>query len=254
MSETPSDSRTDRNDSRGDTNTAQKVAIITGASRGIGAALVTAYRGLGYAVTATARTLDDSADPDVLTVRGDIGEAGIGARVVDATLARFGRIDTLVNDAGVYIGKPFTDYTDADFDLITSVNLRGFFDMSRSVIAAMLTHGAGGHIVNISTSLVDNADSQVPAALAALTKGGLVAATKSLSIEYASRGIRFNAVSLGVIRTPMNPVESPEFAKRHPLGRMGEVSDVVDAIVYLEQAPFVTGEILHVDGGQSAGH
>lgn len=256
MSETPSDSGTDTNDSHSDTSTAQKVAIITGASRGIGAALVTAYRGLGYAVTATARTLDDSPDPDVLTVRGDIGKAGIGAKVVDATLARFGRIDTLVNDAGVYIGKPFTDYTDADFDLITSVNLRGFFDMSRSVIAAMLTSsaGGGGHIVNISTSLVDNADSQVPAALAALTKGGLVAATKSLSIEYASRGIRFNAVSLGVIRTPMNPVESPEFAKRHPLGRMGEVSDVVDAIVYLEQAPFVTGEILHVDGGQSAGH
>jgi NAD(P)-dependent dehydrogenase (short-subunit alcohol dehydrogenase family) len=247
MSETPSDSRNE-------TNAAQKVAIITGASRGIGAALVAAYRGIGYAVTATARTIDDSADSDVLTVHGDIGEAGIGARVVDATLARFGRIDTLVNDAGVYIGKPFTDYTDADFDMITAVNLRGFFDMSRSVIAAMLARGAAGHIVNISTSLVDNADSQVPAALAALTKGGLVAATKSLSIEYASRGIRFNAVSLGVIRTPMNPVESPEFAKRHPLGRMGEVSDVVDAIVYLEQAPFVTGEILHVDGGQSAGH
>jgi len=232
----------------------QKVAIITGASRGIGAGLVSAYRKLGYAVVATSRSVD-STDPEVLAVPGDLSRPGTGADVVEQALNRFGRIDTLVNDAGVFIAKPFTDYTDEDYDTVSGVNLRGFFDISRSAIAAMLAHGAGGHLVNVSTSLVDHANSRVPAALASLTKGGLTAATKSLAIEYAARGIRVNAVALGIIRTPMHPADTLEtLAGMHPLGRMGEIDDVVDAIVYLEQAPFVTGEILHVDGGQSAGH
>jgi NAD(P)-dependent dehydrogenase (short-subunit alcohol dehydrogenase family) len=170
-------------------------------------------------------------------------------------MERFGRIDTLVNDAGVFIAKPFTDYTDDDYDVVTGVNLRGFFDISRSAIAAMLAHHGGGHVVNVSTSLVDHANSQVPSALASLTKGGLTAVTKSLAIEYAARGIRVNAVALGVIRTPMHPAQTHEtLAGMHPLGRMGEIDEVVEAIVYLEQARFVTGAILHVDGGQSAGH
>jgi NAD(P)-dependent dehydrogenase (short-subunit alcohol dehydrogenase family) len=232
----------------------QKVAIITGASRGIGAGLVAAYRKLGYAVVATSRSVD-STDPEVLAVPGDLSRPGTGADVVEQALNRFGRIDTLVNDAGVFIAKPFTDYTDEDYDAVAGVNLRGFFDISRSAIAAMLAHGGGGHLVNVSTSLVDHANSQVPAALAALTKGGLAAVTKSLAIEYAARDIRVNAVALGIIRTPMHPVETHEtLARMHPLGRLGEVDDVVEAIVYLEQARFVTGEILHVDGGQSAGH
>ena len=232
----------------------QKVAIITGASRGIGAGLVVAYRKLGYAVVATSRSVD-STDPEVLAVPGDLSRPGTGADVVEQALNRFGRIDTLVNDAGVFIAKPFTDYTDEDYDTVSGVNLRGFFDISRSAIAAMLAHGDGGHLVNVSTSLVDHADSRVPAALASLTKGGLTAATRSLAIEYAARGIRVNAVALGIIRTPMHPADSLEtLAGMHPLGRMGEIDDVVDAIVYLEQAGFVTGEILHVDGGQSAGH
>jgi NAD(P)-dependent dehydrogenase (short-subunit alcohol dehydrogenase family) len=135
------------------------------------------------------------------------------------------------------------------------VNLRGFFDISRSAIAAMLARGVGGHLVNVSTSLVDHANSQVPSALASLTKGGLTAVTKSLAIEYAARGIRVNTVALGIIRTPMHPADTHEaLADMHPLGRIGEIDDVVEAIVYLEQARFVTGEILHVDGGQSAGH
>jgi NAD(P)-dependent dehydrogenase (short-subunit alcohol dehydrogenase family) len=232
----------------------QKVAIITGASRGIGAGLVAAYRKLGYAVVATSRSVD-STDPEVLAVPGDLSRPGTGADVVEQALKRFGRIDTLVNDAGVFIAKPFTDYTDEDYDAVTGVNLRGFFDISRSAIAAMLAHGGGGHLVNVSTSLVDHANSQVPAALASLTKGGLTAATKSLAIEYASRGIRVNAVALGIIRTSMHPADTHEtLAAMHPLGRIGEIDDVVEAIVYLEQARFVTGEILHVDGGQSAGH
>ena len=229
-----------------------KVAIITGASRGIGAGLVVAYRKLGYAVVATSRSVD-STDPDVLAVPGDLSRPGTGADVVERALNRFGRIDTLVNNAGVFIGKPFTDYTDEDYDAVAGVNLRGFFDISRSAIAAMLAHGGGGHLVNVSTSLVDHANSQVPAALTSLTKGGLTAVTKSLAIEYAASGIRVNAVALGIIRT--HPAETDEaLAGMHPLGRMGEIDDVVEAIVYLEQAGFVTGEILHVDGGQGAGH
>jgi NAD(P)-dependent dehydrogenase (short-subunit alcohol dehydrogenase family) len=236
-------------------NTTQKVALITGASQGIGAALVTAYRKLGYAVVATARSIGESADPGVLTVRGDVAEPGVGARVVGAALEQFGRIDTLVNNAGVFIAKPFTDYTDEDYDAVAGVNLRGFFEVSRSAVAAMLSRDGGGHLVNISTSLVDHANSQVPSALASLTKGGLNAVTKALAIEYAARGIRVNTVALGTIRTPMHPAATHEaLAALHPIGRMGEIDDVVEAIVYLENAPFVTGEILHVDGGQSAGH
>ena len=232
----------------------QKVAVITGASQGIGAALVVAYRKLGYAVVANSRSITPSGDPDILAVAGDIADPAVGARVIEQALATFGRVDTLINNAGVFVAKPFTDYTNADYDLVTSVNLRGFFEVSKRAIAAMLD-GEGGHVVNISTSLVDHANSAVPSALAALTKGGLNAVTKSLAIEYAARGIRVNTVSLGVIRTPMHPAETHDtLAGLHPLGRMGDISDIVDAIVYLENAPFVTGEILHVDGGQSAGH
>jgi NAD(P)-dependent dehydrogenase (short-subunit alcohol dehydrogenase family) len=233
----------------------QKVAAITGASQGIGAALVTAYRKLGYAVVANSRSMPPSDDPLVLTVAGDIADPAVGARVIDEGLAAYGRIDTLVNNAGVFVAKPFTDYTDEDYNLVTGVNLRGFFEVSKRAIAAMLAQGGGGHVVNITTSLTDHANSSVPAALASLTKGGLNAVTKSLAIEYATRGVRVNAVSPGTIRTPMHPAETHEFlAVLQPVGRMGEVSDIVDAITYLETAGFVTGEILHVDGGQSAGH
>ncbi|TCM46918.1 SDR family NAD(P)-dependent oxidoreductase [Kribbella sp. VKM Ac-2568] len=232
----------------------QKVAVITGASQGIGEALVTAYRKLGYAVVANSRSITPSDDPLVLTVPGDISEPGAGTRVIEAGLAEFGRIDTLINNAGVFVAKPFTDYTDEDFDLVTGVNLRGFFEVSQHAVAAMLATG-GGHLVNVSTSLVDHASTNVPSALASLTKGGLNAVTKSLAIEYAARGIRVNTVALGIIRTPMHPAETHDaLAGLHPVGRMGDISDVVDAITYLENAPFVTGEILHVDGGQSAGH
>ncbi|WP_336206961.1 SDR family NAD(P)-dependent oxidoreductase [Nonomuraea sp. LPB2021202275-12-8] len=232
----------------------QKVAAITGASQGIGAALVTAYRELGYAVVANSRSIAPSDDPMILTVAGDIADPAVGARVVEQGQAAFGRIDTLINNAGVFVAKPFTDYTDEDYDLVTGVNLRGFFEVSKRAITAMMAQG-GGHVVNISTSLVDNPNMNLPSALASLTKGGLNAVTRSLAIEYAARGIRVNAVSPGVIRTPMHPAETHEaLAGLHPIGRLGEVSDIVDAIIFLENAPFVTGEILHVDGGQSAGH
>jgi NAD(P)-dependent dehydrogenase (short-subunit alcohol dehydrogenase family) len=232
----------------------ERVVIITGASQGIGEGLVAAYRKLAYAVVANSRTITESDDPLVLAVPGDIAQPGVGQRIVDAAVERFGRVDTVVNNAGIFIAKPFTDYTDEDYDAVTGVNLRGFFEVSRAAVAAMLATG-GGHVVNISTSLVDHANSSLPSALASLTKGGLNAVTKSLAIEYAGRGIRSNAVALGVIRTPMHdPASYDALAKLHPVGRLGEIDDVVDAVIYLENAPFVTGEILHVDGGQSAGH
>ena len=236
-------------------NDQQRVALITGASQGIGEGLVAGFRDLGYAVVANSRTIGESDDPSVLAVPGDIAQPGVGQRIVDAALRRFGRIDTVVNNAGIFVAKPFTEYTDDDFDAMTGVNLRGFFEVSRAAIAAMLSRGDGGHVVNISTSLVDHANSAVPSAMASLTKGGLNAVVKSLAIEYADRRIRSNAVALGIIRTPMHDETSyVALAALHPLSRIGEVEDVVDAVLYLENASFVTGEVLHVDGGQSAGH
>src|SRR5690348_11362993 len=193
-----------------------KVAVITGASQGIGAGLVTAYRKLGYAVVANSRTIPASGDPDVLTVAGDLATPGVGAAVIERGLEEFGRIDTLVNNAGIFVAKPFTEYTDEDYEQITGVNLRGFFDITRRAIAAMLD-GDGGHVVNITTSFASHAYSSVPSALASLTKGGLNSVTKSLATEYAARGIRVNAVAPGVIRTPMHPEETHEFlAALHP--------------------------------------
>jgi NAD(P)-dependent dehydrogenase (short-subunit alcohol dehydrogenase family) len=236
-------------------STTTRVAIVTGASQGIGAALVAGYRKLGYAVVANSRTISESDDPMVLAVAGDIAQTGVGQQLVDAAVERFGRVDTIVNNAGIFIAKPFTEYTDADYDAITGVNSRGFFELTRAGIKTMLTQGDGGHVVTISTSLVDHANSQVPSALASLTKGGLNAATKALAVEYGARGIRSNAVALGIIRTPMHTPETHEFLSAlHPVGHMGDIADVVDAVLYLENATFVTGEILHVDGGQSAGH
>jgi NAD(P)-dependent dehydrogenase (short-subunit alcohol dehydrogenase family) len=163
-------------------------------------------------------------------------------------------IDTLVNNAGIFIAKPFTKYTEADYAAILGVNVTGFFHTTQLAVAEMEKQGSG-HVVQITTSLVDSAIAGVPSVLASLTKGGLNGATKSLAIEYANRGIRVNAVALGIIKTPMNPVEThAQLGALHPIGHMGEISDVVDAILYLESASFVTGEILHVDGGQSAGH
>jgi NAD(P)-dependent dehydrogenase (short-subunit alcohol dehydrogenase family) len=231
------------------------VAIITGASQGIGAGLVDGYRNAGYAVVGVARSFPsaDRDGTDYVAIDGDIADAQTARRTVDEARARFGRIDTLINNAGIYIGKPFTEYTPDDYAAITAVNLTGFFHITQLAIAEMV-HRGRGHVVNVSTSLVDHADSTRPSALPALTKGGLVAASRSLAIEYASRGVRVNAVSLGVIKTQAHdPASYRGLEALHPLGRVGEVSDVVDAILYLERATFVTGETLHVDGGQAAG-
>jgi NAD(P)-dependent dehydrogenase (short-subunit alcohol dehydrogenase family) len=235
-------------------STQQKVVIVTGASQGIGAELIKEFRDRNYHVIANSRSIKPSSDADVLNIAGDIADPATTDRIVSEGLARFGCIDTLINNAGIFISKPFVDYTEVDYAAIVATNLGGFFRLTKRVVAVMLKQGSG-HIVQITTSLVDHPNSSVPAGLAAMTKGGLNAATRSLAIEYASRNIRVNAVSPGVIKTPMHAAETHEFlSKLHPVGRMGEPRDIVDAVLYLENAPFVTGEILHVDGGQSAGH
>ncbi|MFS8974174.1 SDR family NAD(P)-dependent oxidoreductase [Cupriavidus necator] len=232
----------------------QKVAVITGASQGIGAELVKAYRERGYRVVATARNVKPSDDRDIVTVPGDIADPETAQRVISAALENFGRIDTLVNNAGIFVAKPFTTYTAADYAAVTGVNLSGFYFITQLAIAEMEKQRSG-HVVSITTSLVDHAISGVPSVLASLTKGGLNAATKSLAIEYARTGIRVNAVSPGVIKSPMHPPEThAALSALHPVGHMGEMRDIADAVLYLESASFVTGEILHVDGGQSAGH
>jgi NAD(P)-dependent dehydrogenase (short-subunit alcohol dehydrogenase family) len=231
-----------------------KVAIVTGASRGIGAGLVKGFLQRNYRVVANSRAIDPRASPDVLAVAGDVADAKTADRIVSGALERFGRVDTLVNNAGVFLSKQFVDYSEADFEIIVGVNVAGFFHVSRRAVAPMLRQRSG-HIVTITTSLVDQPMLAVPSALSALSKGGLNAATRSLAIEYAGKGIRVNAVSAGIIKTPMHRAETHDaLAPLHPMRRMGTVEEIVEAVLYLDAAQFVTGEILHVDGGQHAGH
>jgi NAD(P)-dependent dehydrogenase (short-subunit alcohol dehydrogenase family) len=210
------------------------------------------------AVVANSRSIAPSDDAEVVTVAGDIADPAVASNVIDTAMQEFGRVDTLVNNAGIFIAKPFTDYTVEDYQALIGVNLTGFLTTTQLAITQMLRQGEGGHVVQVTTSLVDHANSNVPSALVSLTKGGLQSATKSLAIEYAKQGVRVNAVAPGIIQTPLHPAESytPEAlaGKLPPLGRVGQVSDVVDGILYLESAPYVTGEILHIDGGRTAGH
>ncbi|SIO65263.1 NAD(P)-dependent dehydrogenase, short-chain alcohol dehydrogenase family [Singulisphaera sp. GP187] len=232
----------------------RKVAVITGASQGIGARLVRGFLDRGFRVVANSRSIEAVASADMLTIAGDIADPAVADRVIGGAVETFGRVDTLVNNAGIFIAKPFTDYTEDDFAAKISVNLAGFFYVSQRAVRQMLTQG-GGHIVNITTTLVGQPVKGVPSALASLTKGGLDAVTRSLAIEYADKGIRVNAVAPGVIRTPMHKPETlASLAAMHPLGRLGEIQEIVDAVLYLESATFVTGETLHVDGGAHAGH
>jgi NAD(P)-dependent dehydrogenase (short-subunit alcohol dehydrogenase family) len=231
----------------------RKVVLISGASRGIGAGLVKEFLDRGYCVVANSRTIEPSPSRDLLTVAGDIADPETASRIVGAAIDRFGRVDTLVNNAGIFLSKQFVDYSEADFAMVVGVNLAGSFRLSQRAATAMPRQG-GGHIVNITTSLVDQPMTAVPSALAALTKGGLDAVTRSLAIEYAGKGIRVNAVSPGIIKTPMHAPETHDFlATLHPMGRMGAIEEIVEAVLYLETAGFVTGETLHVDGGAHAG-
>jgi NAD(P)-dependent dehydrogenase (short-subunit alcohol dehydrogenase family) len=231
----------------------KKVAIVTGASQGLGEGIVQGFRARGYGVIATSRSIRPSTDPDLITVAGDIGDPDTGKRLVTAAVEKFGRVDTLVNNAGIFIGKPFTEYTEEDYRLKLRTNLDGFFFTTQQVIPVMLKQGSG-HVVQITASTAEFASSLSPALIAMLTKGGMNSATKSLAIEYVKRGIRVNAVAPGVIKTPMHSPENYDaLAAFHPMNKVGDIEDIVRAVLYLEDAAFTTGEILHVDGGLIAG-
>lgn len=231
-----------------------KVAIVTGASQGLGEGIARGYRDRGWRVVGVSRTIAPADEANWFTVAGDVADPATAQSVIAQAIDRFGRVDTLVNNAGVFIGEAFTDYSEDQYRRIVATNLDGFFHMTRQAIPAMLTAG-GGHVVQIVTTLAEHANAEFPSVLASLTKGGLAAATRSLAVEYAARGIRANAVSPGITATPMHPPETRAgLGRYHPLGRMGTIADVVQAVLYLEDASFVTGEILHVDGGQVAGH
>jgi NAD(P)-dependent dehydrogenase (short-subunit alcohol dehydrogenase family) len=234
-----------------------KTAIVTGASQGIGAALVEAFLHRGYSVVANSRNISKTnpfpASPNLAFVDGDIGNPKTAAKIVDAAISQFGRIDVLINNAGIFIPKPFTEYTTEDFNALVSTTLAGFLYVSQLSVKQMLKQKSGS-IINVSTTLVDQPIAGAHVAVQVMAKGGLNAVTRALAIEYAKDGIRVNTVALGVINTPMHKPETLEFLKGlHPVGRIGEIKEVVDAVLFLTDATFTTGEILHVDGGAHAG-
>ena len=234
-----------------------KTAIVTGASRGIGAGLVEAFLKRGYNVVANSRHITEvkpfAASPNLALVDGDIGDPSTAAKIVDTAVSRFGRIDVLINNAGVLIAKPFTEYTTEDFNTLVSTTLAGFLYVTQLAVKQMLRQKSG-NIVNISTTVVDQPIAGLGAAVQIMVKGALHAVTRALAIEYAKEGIRVNTIAPGAISTPMHKPETHEFLKGlQPVGRLGEVKEVVDAALFLADATFTTGEILHVDGGAHAG-
>lgn len=237
--------------------TTPKTAIVTGASSGIGLGVTIALLEHGYRVVANSRQITTAgtltASADLVLVDGNIAYPETARIIVEAAVRGFGSVDLLVNNAGIFIPKPFTDYTTEDFDRLVSTNLAGFLYVTQQTVRQMRTQGAG-HIVNITTSLADQPIAGVSAAIPVLTKGGLNAVTAALAIEFAGEGIRFNAIGAGIIDTPMHKPETHDFLKSlHPIHRIGRVSEIVDAVLYLTDATFVTGEVLHVDGGAHAG-
>lgn len=233
----------------------KKTAIVTGASQGIGAGLVEAFQKEGYNVVGTSRNASQSltASPSLVLVDGDIGKQETAAKAVEAAIKHFGTIDVLVNNAGIFYTKPFTDFTTEDFNALASTNLLGFLFITQLAVRQMLKQKSGS-IVSITAALADHPIAGVNAAVPMITKGGLNAVTRSLAIEYAREGIRFNAVAPGVVDTPIYKDDPKGFLKTlQPMGKMASVKDIVDAVLYLAEAGQVTGEVLHVDGGAHAG-
>jgi NAD(P)-dependent dehydrogenase (short-subunit alcohol dehydrogenase family) len=233
-----------------------RTVVITGASSGIGLALATAFAGHGDRVVANSRHVTQSRtltpSPDLVLVDGDIASPEVAARVIEAA-DRFGGVDLLVNNAGLFIAKPFTQYTTEDLAALVSTNLNGFFHVTQFAVRSMLARKSG-HVVTISTSLADQPIAGMSGSIAILTKGALNVVTRALAIEHATHGIRFNAVAAGIIDTPMHKPESHGFLQQlHPIARLGTTAEIVDAVRYLDGAPFVSGEVLHVDGGAHAG-
>ena len=235
----------------------KRVALVTGASSGIGLGITQALLGRGYAVVATSRKASSSAAlrarADLAVVDGDVAEAKTAARAVAEAEERFGGLDLLVNSAGIFIAKPFTDYTAEEVAQLVATNLGGFFHMTQRALRTLAERGSG-HVINIGTSLSAQPVAGVPCALPILIKGGLEAATRSLAIEYAPRGVRVNTISPGIVDTPMHAKENHAFLKGlSPAGRLGTVEEIAEAVLYLDGAAFVSGEVLHVDGGAHAG-
>ena len=235
----------------------QKTVIVTSASQGIGAAVVKAFLERGYNVVGTSRGASKAGftpSPNLALVDGDIGQATSAEKVAQTAISKFGSIDHLVNNAGIFVAKPFTDYTAEEFHRLVSTNLEGFIFITQLAVKHMLSQGTGGSVTSVTASLADNPIAGLPASIAMITKGGLNAITASLAIEYAKNHIRFNAVAPGVVETPLHKDNPKEFLKTlSPMGTISEAKDIADAVVYLTEARHVTGEVLHVDGGQHNG-
>jgi NAD(P)-dependent dehydrogenase (short-subunit alcohol dehydrogenase family) len=238
-------------------STAKPVAIVTGASSGIGLGITLALVQRGYGVVGTSRAITTSKElktsTDLILIDGDISKKETAVKVAAEAIKHFGRIDLLVNNAGIFIAKPFTEYTEDDYHLVMSTNVASYFFMTQQVIPQMKKQNSG-HVVNISAVLADQPSASAPAILAVLSKSTMPAVSKALALEYAASGIRVNTVSPGVINTPMHANDDHDALRKfHPIERLGEISDVVEAVLYLQSASFVTGENLRVDGGVHAG-
>jgi NAD(P)-dependent dehydrogenase (short-subunit alcohol dehydrogenase family) len=233
----------------------KQTAIVTGASGGIGSGLVEAFLKEGYNVVGTLLHTRQSLTPapSLVLVDGDIGKQETAAKVVDAAIQHFGAIDVLVNNAGIYRTKSFTDFTTEDFNALVSVNLLGFVYITQLTVKQMLKQKSG-NVVSITAALADQPVAGINASVSMMTKGGLNTVTRSLAIEYAKEGIRFNAVAPGVVDTPMHKdVPKDSLTARQPMKTITEIKDIVGAVLYLSRAGQVTGEIIHVDGGSHAG-
>jgi NAD(P)-dependent dehydrogenase (short-subunit alcohol dehydrogenase family) len=235
----------------------KKTVIVTGASQGIGAAIVQTFLDRGYNVVATSRSVSKAGfapSPNLALVDGDIGQAATAEKVAQTAIGKFGSIDHVVNNAGIFVAKPFTDYTADEFRSFVSTNLEGFIFITQLAVKQMLSQGTGGSVTSITASLADNPIAGIPASIPMITKGGLDAVTVSLASEYAKDSIRFNAVAPGVVDTPLHQNNPKEFLKTlNPMGAISDSQDIADAVIYLTEARHVTGEVLHVDGGAHVG-
>jgi NAD(P)-dependent dehydrogenase (short-subunit alcohol dehydrogenase family) len=234
----------------------KKTVIVTGASQGIGAAVVQAFLDRGYNVVATSLTFAKAAlspSPHLALVDGDIGQATTAEKVAQTAIGKFGSIDHVVNNAGIFTAKPFTDYTADEFRNFVSTNLEGFIFITQLAVKQMLSQGTGGSVTSITASLAENPIAGVPASLPMITKGGLDAVTRSLAIEYAKNNIRFNAVAPGQVDTPLHKNNKQFLKTLSPMGTISDAKDIAEAVVYLTEARHVTGEVLHVDGGAHVG-
>ena len=235
----------------------RRTAIVTGASKGIGAGVTSAFLERGYNVVANSLNIADSRfrpTERLALVQGDIGEASTAEKIAAAAMSRFGSIDVVVNNAGIFFTKPFTDYTQQDFQVLSGTNLQGYIYVTQLAVKQMLAQKGGGSVTCITSAMVEHPIEGVNASLPMITKGGLEAVTRSLAMEYAREGIRFNAVAPGVVSTPMHEGDNRRYLESlSPMGEISEVDDIVQAVIYLTEARHVTGEILHVDAGAHNG-